>query len=158
MSKLYSILPLAFALSACAASPSGPGSAPVTVAPTVKFHKPPTMGNRKLPFSEAVQVGNLLFLAGKVGRKPGERSVVPGGIQPETRQVLKNIKDVLVRHGSSMDKVVKCTVFLADIGEWSKMNEIYMQFFPENPPARSALGASGLALNARVEIECIAVL
>ncbi len=123
----------------------------------VQFHPPPKLGNRKLPFSEAVRVGDLLFLSGKVGRKPGQSSVVPGGIQPETRQTLENIKAVLERNGSSMDRVVKCTVFLADIAEWGKMNEVYTQFFADDPPARSALGASGLALNARVEIECIAV-
>ena len=126
-------------------------------ASAIEFYDPPTLGARKLPFSEAVRVGNLLFLAGKLGRTPGARTLAPGGIQGETRQALENIREVLERQGSSMDRVVKCTVFLADIAEWSAMNEVYMTFFPSAPPARSAMGVGGLALDARVEIECIAV-
>ncbi len=71
---------------------------------------------------------------------------------------MDNIAAALARYGSSMDEVVKCTVFLADMAEWGAMNEIYRTYFPDNPPARSALGASGLALNARVEIGCFAAL
>ena len=109
-----------------------------------------------LPFSSAVRVDNLLFLSGALGIVPGTRELAEGGIQAETRQTLENISRTLENFGSSMDKVVKCTVFLADIAEWGAMNEVYSTFFP-NKPARSALGASGLALNARTEIECIAV-
>ena len=123
----------------------------------LEFYDPPTLGSRKLPFSEAVRVGNLLFLAGKIGRAPGTRELAPGGIQGETQQALENIREVLERRGSSMDRVVKCTVFLADIREWAAMNEVYVRFFPNNPPARSVMGVGGLALGARVEIECIAV-
>ena len=111
-----------------------------------------------LPFSDAVRAGDLLFLSGKLGNEPGTLKLVPGGIQAETRQTLENIRATVERHGSSMDRVVKCTVFLADMSEWGKMNEVYVEFFPKNKPARSALGASGLALGARVEIECIAAL
>ena len=82
---------------------------------------------------------------------------VHGGISKETRQTLENIKVILERNGSALNRVVKCTVFLADINEWPKMNEVYRTYFPKAPPARSAMAASGLALNARVEIECIAV-
>jgi reactive intermediate/imine deaminase len=110
-----------------------------------------------LPFSAAVRVGDLLFLSGAIGIDPATGQLPPGGIQPETRQTLENIRANVERFGSSMDRVVKCTVFLADMGEWGAMNEVYRSYFP-NPPARSALGASGLALDARVEIECIAVL
>ena len=106
-------------------------------------------------FSEAVRVGHTLYLSGKLGTVPGQ-GLVEGGIQPETRQTLENIKATLEDYGSSMDEVVKCTVFLADIAEWSAMNEVYTTFFPVNKPARSAVAGSGLALNARVEIECIA--
>ena len=110
-----------------------------------------------LPFSEAVRVGQTLYLSGQLGNVPGTLDLVPGGVGPETEQTLNNIKAVLERHGSRLDRVVKCTVFMADIGEWSAMNEVYVTFFGANPPARSALGANGLALGARLEIECIAV-
>ena len=111
-----------------------------------------------LPFSDAVRFGDLLFLSGKIGNEPGAMQLAPGGIKGETRQALENIKAAVERYGSSMDRVVKCTVFLADMAEWPAMNEVYVTFFPTNKPARSALGATGLALGARVEIECIAAL
>lgn len=110
----------------------------------------------KLPFSEAVRVGNTLYLSGVVGLVPGTRTIVAGGIEPETRQVLDSIKAVLERNGSSMDRVVKCTVMLADMSQWAKMNVIYMTYFTKHFPARSAMGVNGLALGAQVEIECIA--
>ena len=111
----------------------------------------------KLPFSEAVRVGDTLYVSGQLGNTPGTLQLVPGGIAAEARQTLENMKAVLERHGSSMDRVVKCTVFLADMKEWPAFNEVYLKFFTKNLPARSALGASGLALGARVEMECIAV-
>lgn len=110
----------------------------------------------QLPFSDAVRVGHMLYLSGKIGNVPGTAQLAEGGIQGETRQTLENIKASLEKYGSSMGQVVKCTVFLADIAEWGAMNEIYVQYFPVDPPARSALGSSGLALGARVEIECLA--
>jgi len=113
-------------------------------------------GNPSMPFSDAVRVDEMLYLSGKLGNLPGTMQLAEGGIQGETRQTLENIKASLERHGSSMDRVVKCTVFLADIGEWAAMNEVYATYFPDNKPARSALGVSGLALDARVEIECMA--
>jgi 2-iminobutanoate/2-iminopropanoate deaminase len=110
----------------------------------------------QLPFSDAVRVGHLLFLSGKIGNIPGTPRLAEGGIQGQTRQALENIKASLEKYGSSLGEVVKCTVFLADIGEWAAMNGVYVEFFPVDPPARSALGSSGLALDARLEIECIA--
>jgi 2-iminobutanoate/2-iminopropanoate deaminase len=109
-----------------------------------------------LPFSPAVRVGNLLFLSGQIGTGP-DGKLVPGGIAAETRQAMENIRGVLSRSGSSMDRVVKCLVMLADMQEWAAMNVVYTAYFPDAKPARSSLGASGLALGARVEIECIAV-
>nr|WP_231727345.1 Rid family detoxifying hydrolase [Kordiimonas lipolytica] len=110
-----------------------------------------------LPFSKAVRVGDMLYLSGELGAKPGAMMLVPGGIGPETRQTMENIKATLEASGSDMDHVVKCLVMLADIGEWAEMNEVYRTYFkPGRYPARSALGASGLALGARVEIECMA--
>jgi 2-iminobutanoate/2-iminopropanoate deaminase len=111
-----------------------------------------------LPFSEAVQLGNVLYLSGQVGNLPGTLTLAPGGIVPESRRALDNIRDVLERHGSSLGNVVKCTVFLADMADWQSFNEVYRAYFSATLPARSALAASGLALGARVELECIAYL
>jgi reactive intermediate/imine deaminase len=88
---------------------------------------------------------------------PGTSELVEGGVAAETRQTMENIRAVLDYAGSSMDRVVKCTVFLADIADYAAMNEAYRTFFPEHPPARSTVAGSGLALGARVEIECIAI-
>ena len=125
-------------------------------APDVEYYGAGSETEAALPFSDAVRAGDLLFVSGKIGNEPGSMKLAAGGIQAETRQALEHIKASVEKHGSSMDRVVKCTVFLADMAEWGKMNEVYVQYFPKNKPARSALGASGLALNARVEIECIA--
>jgi reactive intermediate/imine deaminase len=110
----------------------------------------------QLPFSEAVRVGNILYLSGQIGIDPATSKLAEGGISEETRQTLENIKASLEKHGSSMTEVIKCTVYLADIKEWAAMNEVYVTYFTTNPPARSALGTSGLALGARTEIECMA--
>ena len=108
--------------------------------------------------SEFVRVGNILYLSGKLGTD-GTGKLASGGIGPETKQTLENIKGVLEKNGSSMDNVVKCTVMLADIKEWADMNTVYVTFFKkERLPARSAFGTSGLVNSARVEIECMATL
>jgi reactive intermediate/imine deaminase len=109
-----------------------------------------------LPFSEAVRVGDTLYLSGQVGIKPGTLELVPGGLAAESRQALENIKASLEASGYTLRDVVKCTVMLADIGEWAAFNEVYRSFFSAPYPARSAFGASGLAIGARVELECIA--
>ena len=110
-----------------------------------------------LPFSDAVRVGDTLYLSGQLGHRPGALELVPGGIRAEARQALSNMQAVLEASGSSLAHVVQCTIFLADMSEWPAFNEVYLEFFRDALPARSALGASGLALNARVELECIAV-
>lgn len=122
----------------------------------VEYLQAPGTEDLNLPFSSAVRVGNTLYLSGSIGIIPGTMDLAEGGIQGETRQTMDNIGQALQTFGSSFERVVKCTVFLADMAEWGAMNEVYRTYF-ENPPARSALGASGLALDARVEIECIAV-
>ncbi|MFQ5679103.1 MAG: RidA family protein [Gemmatimonadota bacterium] len=125
--------------------------------PAVEYLTSEATASLGLPFSEAVRVGDLLFLSGHVGNLPGTFELAPGGIQGETRQALENIRRVLEANGSSLKRVVRCDVFLADISEWGAMNEVYVEFFsPDHLPARSALGASGLAIGARVEIECVA--
>ncbi|GIW44439.1 MAG: hypothetical protein KatS3mg077_1721 [Candidatus Binatia bacterium] len=111
---------------------------------------------RNLPFSEAVRVGNILFLSGQIGVVPGSGTLVPGGIRAEAHQTMENIKTVLEAHGYALADVVKCTVMLADITDWPDFNEVYRTYFVPPYPARSAMAASGLALGARVEVECIA--
>lgn len=133
------------------------GGAAVTTqagAPETEYLTTPESEAMGFPFSEAVRVGHMLYLSGQVGDIPGEGALVEGGIQAETRQTMENIKTVLERWGSSLDRVVKCTVMIDDMSEWPAMNEVYATFFPEHKPARSAIGADGLALGAAVEIEC----
>lgn len=110
------------------------------------------------PFSEAVAYGGVLYLSGDIGTGL-DGKLVEGGIGPESRQTMENIKATLSRHGLSMRDIIKCTVFLADISEWPTFNEIYAGYFEKGRyPARSALAASGLALGARVELECMAAM
>jgi reactive intermediate/imine deaminase len=149
-------------VAAASASPVPRPASPVTQGAALKetvngitYHMP--YGRPTRPFTPAVQVGDILYLAGQIGTAASAQGgVVPGGIQAETRQTMLNIKDVLEKSGSSMEHVFKCTVFMADMKEWDAMNEVYTTFFPNHKPARSALGSTGLALNARVEIECLA--
>jgi 2-iminobutanoate/2-iminopropanoate deaminase len=110
-----------------------------------------------VPLSEAVRVGDTLYMSGQIGIQPGTLKLVPGGIKEEARQTLTNIRTTLEAHGYTLRDVVKCTVMLADIAKWGEFNEIYQTVFSEPYPARSALGASGLAIGAQVEVECIAV-
>lgn len=110
-----------------------------------------------LPFSEAVRVGTMLYLSGQIG-VDSSMKLVSGGIAPETRQTMENMKAALERYGSSLDHVIKVTAMLADMSEWAEMNKVYVDYFAKHLPARSSLGANGLALGARVEIECIAIL
>jgi len=112
---------------------------------------------KALPFSEAVRLGNVLYLSGQMGIDQTIK-LVPGGIAAETRQALENIKTTLEKYGSSLEHVIKVTVMLADMNEWAEMNKVYLEYFSKNLPARSAFGTSGLAMGGRVEIECIAVL
>ncbi len=109
-------------------------------------------------FSTAVRSGNLLFLSGQIGTRPGvdPPQLIAGGIEPETRRTIQNINAVLASEGLTLQDLVKCTVFLADIADYAAVNEVYLRYFPSDPPARSAMAGSGLALGALVEIECIA--
>jgi reactive intermediate/imine deaminase len=130
----------------------------------VEYLRSETTRARGLPFSDAVKVGNMLYLSGQIGVLPADEgastedlALVPGGIGPETRQTMENIESVLEANGSSLDRVVKCLIMLADIAEWPAMNEVYVTFFGDHFPARSAFAGTGLALGARVEIECWAI-
>jgi 2-iminobutanoate/2-iminopropanoate deaminase len=127
---------------------------PASADELVHMAPPGSMGD--LPFSEAVIYDDFIFLSGQLGIDPATGKLVEGGIGPETRQTLENIQATLERAGASMNDVIKCTVFMADISEWADMNKEYVTFF-DKKPARSALGTgNGIALGARTEIECIA--
>lgn len=144
--KTFLVLVLPLLLAGCVNQPRS----------TTEYHPAAPLDGQPMPFSEAVRAGDMLYLAGQIGNMPGKRQLVPGGIGPEATQAMENIRAVLARRGASLDQVVKCTVFLADIKDWPAFNEVYVQYFKQNLPARSALAASGLALGARVEVECIA--
>lgn len=107
-------------------------------------------------FSPATQLGNLLFLSGSGALDPNTQKLVPGPIGNQVKQCLENLKVVLVAAGSSMEKVLKCTVFLTDITNFSAMNEVYHSYFPTNPPARTTVAVKDLPRESPVEIECIA--
>ncbi len=124
---------------------------------TIEFFNSGQILPATLPFSEAVQVGNLLILSGQIGNVPGKLELVPGGMAAEARQTMENIRNTLASRGLTMRDVVKCTVFLTDMAEWPAFNDVYRTFFEPPFPARSALGTNGLAIGARVEVECLAV-
>jgi reactive intermediate/imine deaminase len=126
----------------------------LTPAPRIAFDRSPETAAADLPFSDAVRAGGLLFVSGQLGTREGR--LVPGGIEAETAQTLENIRAILERNGSGLDRVVKCTAFLADMGEWGRMNAVYRRYFAKQLPARSAFAAAGLAFGARIELECIA--
>lgn len=121
-----------------------------------KFYASPDAALKGLPFSEAVRAGDLLFVSGQIGSVPGKMALVPGGITAEAGRAIEHVRDVLQRHGASLAQVVKCTVFLAGMKDWPAFNGVYRRYFKAPFPARSATGATGLALGARVELECIA--
>ena len=129
------------------------GSPGIRAAEIARYYDGPLAG--KGPFSESAKAGDLLFLAGQIGEDK-DGNLVPGGIKAEAEQMMLNIEAALARRGLTMEHVVKCTVFLADIAEWGAFNEVYKKHFSQPYPARSALGASGLAAGARVEMECVA--
>ena len=129
------------------ATASVSGTAATGAGPGIEF-----LGSRGA-LSQAVRVGNVLYMSGQLGTDSAR------GITPETRMVMEKIKATVERYGSSMDRVVKCTVFLVDMSEWSAMNAVYTTYFAaDKRPARSAVGTSGLVGNGRVEIECIAIM
>ncbi len=109
------------------------------------------------PYSQGIRVGEFIFCAGQAGLDPATGRLVEGGIEAETRRVLKNLAAVLDEAGTSLGNVVKTTVFLTDMTEFKAMNAVYAEFFPTNPPARSTVQVARLPADARVEIEAIAV-
>jgi reactive intermediate/imine deaminase len=142
----------------CVAQAPTPAQAPPTTVPAqlefINLYDP-----WPYPFSSATRVGNLIFVSGQIGTemRDGKPVLVAGGLDAEAKQTMENIRAILARAGSSLDRVAKCNVIMADMSEWPRLNEIYATYFPGAKPARAAWGATGLALGARVEIDCIAV-
>jgi 2-iminobutanoate/2-iminopropanoate deaminase len=141
------------------------GAAACLLAIGAAFAKPPASPEflnsgkvypANVPLAEAVRIDNTLLMSGQIGIEPGTLKLVPGGLKAETKQTMDNIKTTLEAHGYSMRDLVKCTVMLADIARWGEFNDIYKTYFTDRFPARSALGVTGLAIGAQVEVECIA--
>lgn len=121
----------------------------------MKFLNSPGAKEAKLPFSQAVRVGDVVYLSGCLGNVPGKLELVPGGLEAETRQTMENIGSVLKANGLGFDDVFKCLVMMADISKWADFNKVYLEYFkPDRLPARSAFGAKALALGAQLEVEC----
>lgn len=110
------------------------------------------------PYSQAIQIENLVFTAGQIGLDPATMEIVEGGVEAQARQVLANLKAVLEAADSGLGYVIKTTVFLNDMADFTAMNAVYAEFFAENPPARSTVAAAGLPKGALVEIEAVALL
>ena len=128
-------------------------AAPAAARPGPVFHP---RGDAR-PFSESVEAGPVLYLSGQIGEAPDGKGVVPGGLEPETRRMMELIGKSLKARGLGYDALFKCTVMLADMKDWPAFNAIYAEYFkPGHFPARSAMGVGGLALGARVEMECMA--
>ena len=109
------------------------------------------------PYSQAVRAGNLIFASGQIPTDPATGEFVAGGIAEQTEQVLRNLSAVLEAAGAGLDRVVKTTVFLADMSDFAAMNEVYGRFFSKEPPARATVAAAGLPRNARIEIDAVAI-
>lgn len=134
---------------------SGAEAQPTTSRPAVEHIGAPTINGQRLPFAEAVRVGDTLYLSGQIGNRPD--GTLPEGVEAQARQAMDNIGRVLKGQGLGFGDVVKCTVMLDDIGDWPAFNKVYVTYFPDGKfPARSAFGADGLALGALLEVECLA--
>lgn len=116
-------------------------------------HAPAPIG----PYSQAVAAGGMLFLSGQIPLDQSTGNMVSGGVEAETRQVMENLGHVLAAAGLDFSHVVKCTIFLRNMGDFQIVNQVYAGYFPANPPARETVEVSGLPKNAQVEISCIAL-
>ena len=109
------------------------------------------------PYSQAIRANGFLFLSGQVSLDPATQQLIQGDIAAQTTRVLENLKGILEAAGSSLDRVVKTTVYLKDMNDFSTMNEVYARYFPNNPPARATVEVARLPKDARVEIDLIAL-
>jgi len=152
MAHRFLAAPAALATLLWACAPAAPSGSPTPESADYV----PMPGRADLPFSALVRVGPMLYLSGQLGTD-STGHLISGGIGPETAQALANIRALLEAHGSGLDRVIKCTAMLADMAEWGAMNQEYVRFFAAHRPARSAFGTTGLALGARIELECTAL-
>ena len=121
----------------------------------MEFFTSPDVQAMKLPFAEAVRVGDVFYLSGQMGIDFKTGKLVPGGMEAEARQIMENIGAVLKKHGLGYGDIFKCTVMLADMAKWSDFNKIYVTYFPSGRyPTRSAFGAAALAMGGQAEVEC----
>ncbi|WP_299108525.1 RidA family protein [uncultured Tenacibaculum sp.] len=144
--KLFIALVLTFCFLSCTTNEK----------PSLIFHKSKLERKKNAPFSDAVEVGNTLYLAGQVGINPNTKKLAGDNIEAQTEQALQNIKEVLGHHGSDLEHVVKCTIILADLNDFKAFNAIFRKYFPENKPARTTFAAD-LLVGAKIEIDVIAV-
>jgi len=125
----------------------------------IERYTDPAMADANLPFSQAVRVGDMLYLSGQIGNVPGTLHLAHGGMEGQALQAMDNIRTVLKANGASFANVTKCLVMLSDMSQWAVFNEVYETYFePGQYPARSAFGANGLALGGALEVECEAYL
>jgi reactive intermediate/imine deaminase len=129
----------------------------MTQKPDVEILRSNAVLPANLPFPDGVRIDNFVILSGQIGVMPGTLTIVSGGIEAETRQTFENLRLTLQAHGMNLSDIVRVQVMLADMSEWPLFNSVYLEFFPDAAPARSAFGANGLALGARVEVEVFAV-
>lgn len=151
--KNHTLILLILFLASCSTPPET-----TTTEENLEHYQSEAMKPLGLPFSDAVIVNDIIYLSGQVGNLPGTLELAPGGLQAEAKQAIENMKTILEANGSSLNDVIKVTVMMTDIDEWGDFNKEYIKYFTEEKkPARSAFGTSGLALDARLEIECIAL-
>ncbi|WP_430403911.1 RidA family protein [Hyphomonas sp.] len=127
------------------------------LAPTVSHFGGMTVGGTELPFSKAVMAGDTIYLSGELGIDPETNTLVPGGTGPETTQIFANLERTLNTFDADLSNIVRCTVFLGDMADYAEMNAAYKAAVPDPRPARATVGVSGLAFDAKLEIDCIAV-
>ncbi len=138
------------------AAAAAPDRDPMTKGSKKVFARPGQHVSPGALFSPGVQFGSMIFVSGHIPFDPATRKIVPGPFANQVRQCLENVKEVVEVAGSSMDKVLKCTVFLSDIANYQAMNEVYVKFFPSDPPARTTIAVKDLPFESPIEIECIA--
>lgn len=128
-------------------------ASPMPSRPPIEHFGRPSLNGQLLPFSDAVRVGDVLYLSGQIGIGPNGK--LPEGIEAQTRQAMENVGAVLKRAGLGYDRIFHCTAMLSDMNNWQSFNKVYLGYFPDGPlPTRSAFGTNGLALGALLEIEC----